>query len=93
MTGCGRVSRWGRVGRSLLAGLVVTVAVGCGYHPVGMGSPASATRRVAVEAITNETMRPGIQGIVGAAVLAGELSTLSAQSAGQLGSAHSRLGR
>jgi len=31
--------------------------------------------------------------IVGAAVLAGELSTLSAQSAGQLGSAHSRLGR
>ena len=64
------MSRWGGVGRLLLAGLVaVTVAVGCGYHPVGMGSPASATRHVAVEAITNETMRPGIQGIVGAAVL------------------------
>jgi hypothetical protein len=64
------VSQWGGVGRVLLAGLVaVTVAVGCGYHPVGMSSPASATRHVAVEAITNETMRPGIQGIVGAAVL------------------------
>lgn len=31
--------------------------------------------------------------IIGAVVLAGELSTLCAQSAGQLGSAHSRLGR
>jgi hypothetical protein len=41
----------------------------CGYQPVGMsGSPASA-RQVAVEAITNETMRPGVQGVVGAAIL------------------------
>lgn len=64
------MNRWGGVGRLLVAGLVaVTVAAGCGYHPVGMSSPASATRHVAVEAITNETMRPGIQGIVGAAVL------------------------
>lgn len=31
--------------------------------------------------------------IVGAVVLAGELSTLCAQSAGHLGSAHSKLGR
>lgn len=66
-----RVRAWGRgVGPLLLAGLAAaTVAVACGYHPVGMGGPTPAARQVAVEAITNETMRPGIQGIVGAAVL------------------------
>lgn len=64
------MSRWDGVGRSLLAGLVAAAVVaGCGYHPVGMTNPDAATRRIAVEAITNETMRPGIQGIVGAAVL------------------------
>lgn len=69
MQGRRRVSRWGVV-RVLLAGVVATVAAaGCGYHPVGMSGPHAAARRVAVEAITNETMRPGIQGIVGAAVL------------------------
>lgn len=63
------MSRWVR-GGLLLAGLVTAAAAaGCGYQPVGMRSPDAATRRVAVEAITNETMRPGIQGIVGAAVL------------------------
>ena len=61
--------RW-EGGRLVLAGLVAAVvAVGCGYQPVGMSGPSSAAPRVAVEAITNETMRPGIQGVVGAAVL------------------------
>ena len=65
------VRTWGGgVGPLLLAGLVAaTLAAACGYHPVGVGGPAPAGRQVAVEAITNETMRPGIQGIVGAAVL------------------------
>jgi len=34
-----------------------------------MSGQASSTRQVYVEAITNETMRPGIQGVVGAAIL------------------------
>jgi len=62
------VRRWGGAVGALLA-VGAAVAAGCGYHPVGMGSPGSAARQIAVEAIANQTMRPGIQGIVGAAVL------------------------
>lgn len=70
MTGSGRVARRGGSVRVLLAGAAAAiVAVGCGYQPVGLSGPSSAGPRIAVEAITNETMRPGIQGIVGAAVL------------------------
>jgi hypothetical protein len=43
--------------------------VACGYQPVGMSGPPGSAHQVAVEAITNETMRPGIQGVVGAAIL------------------------
>src|SRR5512143_532128 len=53
----------------LTGGVMAIVAVACGYQPVGMSGPPSAARQVAVEAITNETMRPGIQGVVSAAIL------------------------
>ena len=53
----------------LTGGVMAIVAVACGYQPVGMSGPPSAARQVAVEAITNGTMRPGIQGIVSAAIL------------------------
>lgn len=56
--------------RLVLVGVVTaSVAVGCGYQPIGMSGAPSTARQVAVEAITNETMRPGIQGLVGAAIL------------------------
>jgi hypothetical protein len=56
--------------RRILTGIATgIVAVACGYQPVGMSGPPASARQVAVEAITNETMRPGIQGVVGAAIL------------------------
>ena len=56
--------------RLVLAGVAAAVvAVSCGYQPVGMSGPPSAAHQVSVEAITNETMRPGIQGVVSAAIL------------------------
>jgi len=66
-----QVSRFGGgLTRLVLAGVAaVIVAVSCGYQPVGMSGPPSAAHQVSVEAITNETMRPGVQGIVSAAVL------------------------
>jgi len=45
------------------------VAAACGYQPIGMSGPPASARQVYVEAITNETMRPGIQGVVSAAIL------------------------
>ncbi len=41
---------------------------GCGYQPLGSGPP-SRGERVFVEAITNGTLRPGIQTVVSAAIL------------------------
>ena len=70
-----RVWREGRrlsrgIGWSILPGLVAgTLLVGCGYQPLGTSSPPPNGRHIYVEAITNETLRPGIQGIVGAALL------------------------
>jgi hypothetical protein len=56
--------------RLVLVGVVLAiVAVACGYQPVGMSGPPSPERQISVEAITNETMHPGIQGIVSAAIL------------------------
>ena len=66
-----QVSRFGGgLVRLVPAGVAAAiVAVSCGYQPVGMSGPPSTARQIAVEAITNETMRPGIQGIVSAAIL------------------------
>jgi Lipopolysaccharide-assembly len=71
MLGMPYVSRFGSgLVRLVLAGMATGfVAVACGYQPIGMSGPPSSTRQVYVEAITNETMRPGIQGVVGAAIL------------------------
>ncbi|MBP1776332.1 MAG: hypothetical protein H6Q86_2342 [candidate division NC10 bacterium] len=71
MRGMRYVSRFGGGwARLVLAGVVsASVGVACGYQPVGMSGPPSTARQIAVEAITNETMHPGIQGIVSAAIL------------------------
>ena len=71
MPGARDVSRSGGAGvRSLLAAIVAGIAaVACGYQPVGLSGPPSTARQLSVEAITNETMRPGIQALVSAAIL------------------------
>ncbi len=64
MNGLGhrRIVRW-----VALCGAAALLAA-CGYQPLGATGAAPA-RRLSVETITNETMRPGIQGIVSAALL------------------------
>jgi hypothetical protein len=57
------------LGQALLGVAVGTVLVACGYQPLGTSGPPRSGRHVQVEAITNETFRPGIQGIVSAALL------------------------
>jgi hypothetical protein len=49
----------------MLGGILLA---GCGYQPLG-GGPPSSGQQVYVEAITNGTLRPGIQAVVGAALL------------------------
>jgi hypothetical protein len=41
---------------------------GCGYQPLGAGA-SSSKQQLYVEAITNGTLRPGIQAVVSAALL------------------------
>jgi hypothetical protein len=48
---------------------VASVLAACGYRPLRTNSPPSDGRRVSVEAITNDTMRPGIHAMVSAALL------------------------
>jgi hypothetical protein len=56
--------------RGLLLGLAVgAVLVACGYRPLGTNGAPVSGRQVSVGAIANETMRPGVQGIVAAALL------------------------
>src|SRR5574341_510003 len=42
---------------------------GCGYWPLGAGSPPRGIQKLHVAALTNGTFKPGVQGIVGAAIL------------------------
>jgi hypothetical protein len=42
---------------------------GCGYQPHGLGSLPPEIQRVHLAALTNSTLRPGLQGIAGAAIL------------------------
>jgi hypothetical protein len=52
--------------------LLVVVLVwggGCGYQPYGLGSLPPDLQRVHVAALRNDTFRPGLQGLVGAAIL------------------------
>lgn len=57
-------------GRVLL-GLVCLLGLtgGCGYHPLGAGSMPAETQRLYLAPLTNDTFRPGLQGLVGAAIL------------------------
>ena len=61
--------RGGTVRVLLLCLAVGAVPVACGYRPLGTNGTPGGERRVSVGAITNETMRPGVQGIVAAAIL------------------------
>ena len=76
MTGFGamRGTVEGRMRCGGVSGLVVGLAVaaslvGCGYRPLGSDGGPTGGRQVYVEAFTNETMRPGLQGVVAAEVL------------------------
>jgi hypothetical protein len=62
-------ARWWIVVQCLLLGAAVAFAVGCGYQPLGATGSAEGGPRVAVEPITNETFRPGVQGAVAGALL------------------------
>ncbi len=42
---------------------------GCGYQPYGMGSLPQELQRLHLAAVKNDTFRPGLQGIVAAAIL------------------------
>ncbi len=42
---------------------------GCGYQPHGLGSLPPELQRLHLAALRNETFRPGLQGIVGTAIL------------------------
>jgi hypothetical protein len=60
----GRGARLGVLG---VAGGILLGA--CGYQPLGVGGPPQSGRQVFVEAITNGTLRPGIQTVVSVALL------------------------
>ena len=56
--------------RNLGLGLAAAcLLAACGYRPLGETGPPAGRRSVVLQAITNETLRPGIQGIVSAEVL------------------------
>jgi outer membrane lipopolysaccharide assembly protein LptE/RlpB len=44
-------------------------AAGCGYSPRGAGSLPPEIQRLHLTALTNDTFRPGLQGLVGAAII------------------------
>ncbi len=61
--------RGGAVRGLLLGAAVGAVLVACGYGPLATHGAPAGGRQLSVGAITNETMRPGVQGIVAAALL------------------------
>ena len=44
-------------------------AAGCGYRPHGTGSLPPEIQRLHLVALVNDTFRPGLQGLVGAAII------------------------
>jgi outer membrane lipopolysaccharide assembly protein LptE/RlpB len=65
------VRHWSDVSRLTLRGLLclLLLAAGCGYHPLGAGSLPPEMHHLYVAPLTNGTFRPGLQGLVGAAIL------------------------
>lgn len=57
----------GRTLRAIVCFLLL--AAGCGYHPLGTGSLPAEIQSVSLAPLTNHTFRPGLQGLVGAAIL------------------------
>lgn len=58
----------------VIALLVLAIAcgalgVGCGYRPLGEGSLPRGIQRLHLTALSNGTFKPGVQGMVGAAIL------------------------
>jgi hypothetical protein len=49
--------------------ILLPLGAGCGYHPYGLGSLPPDLQRFHLAAIRNDTYRPGLQGIVGTAIL------------------------
>lgn len=45
------------------------LASGCGYQPPGMGGLPAGLQRLHLAALANDTFRPGIQGVIGAAIM------------------------
>jgi outer membrane lipopolysaccharide assembly protein LptE/RlpB len=61
--GAGTARRWG-------VGLIAAcLLAGCGYQPMGESGSPAGRRTLLVQAIGNETLRPGLQGIAAAALL------------------------
>ena len=54
------------LGFSLVCGVLFW---GCGYRPLGEGSLPRGIQRLHLAALSNGTFKPGVQGIVGAAIL------------------------
>jgi outer membrane lipopolysaccharide assembly protein LptE/RlpB len=57
----------GRTLRGIIC--LLLLAAGCGYHPLGTGSVPTEIQRLYLAPVTNKTFRPGLQGLVGAAIL------------------------
>lgn len=48
---------------------LLLLAAGCGYQPLGTGSLPAEIQRLYLDPLTNDTFRPGLQGLVGSAIL------------------------
>jgi len=59
------------VGGRTFPGLVclLLLAAGCGYHPLGEGGAPAEIQHLYLAPLNNGTFRPGLQGLVGAAIL------------------------
>ncbi len=55
--------------RVVLLLILLFWAAGCGYQPSGLGSLPPNIQRLHVPALKNNTYRPGLEGLVGAAIL------------------------
>ena len=55
--------------RIVLPVILLLWAAGCSYEPYGLGSLPPELQRLHLAALRNNTLRPGLQGIVGTAIL------------------------
>jgi hypothetical protein len=65
-----RSGRCGRIPPALVA--LLLLAAGCGYRPLGPGGPEGLPpdiQSLYLAPLVNDTFRPGLQGLVGAAIL------------------------